>query len=441
MNRRRLGVVGLIGLLIAALPLAAPGPGMVPSASGGETGWLLGIYGDGLGVEPEAYYGFLWLAFVSYLCVLVAAPALDRRLLRWSVLLFVVAFALAPPLLSQDVFSYIDYARLGALHDLNPYTHTPAEAASDPAFAHVGWADSTSAYGPLFTVATYPLAWMPVATALWLLKGVAAASVLGLAALVARLAAARGLDPSRGLVLVALNPLVLVHVVGGAHNDATTMLLAVAACAGVLALRETSAGVALVSALALKISSAFVIPFALLGTQTPPTGRKPVHFRGNRPVGTRGWGRPIRRGDWGTRRLLAGLVLGLLAIGVVALAAFGTHALDSLALVGENQARVSNYSLPNLLAELAGVDVDPVRTAALILYCLFLAALLAWVWRGADWIRATGWASFGLLLASAWLLPWYIVWALPFAALSRDDRLVVAVLALTALQLAARVPL
>jgi glycosyl transferase family 87 len=447
---RRLGIAGLIGLAIAALPLAAPGAAMVPAASGDGPGWLLGVYGNGLGIEPGAYYGFLWLAFASYLCVLVAAPALDRRLLRWGVLLFVVAFALAPPLLSQDVFSYIDYARLGVVHDLNPYTHTPAEAASDPAFVHVGWADSTSAYGPLFTIATYPLAWMPVSTALWLLKGIAAASVLGLAALVARLAAVRGLDPSRGLAMVALNPLVLVHVVGGAHNDATTMLLAVSGCASVLALREASAGVALVSAVALKVSSAFVIPFAFLGTRTSSMGRKPTDIRGNRPVGVGGPALGAGEGRWWgwgqagwplAGRLLAGMVLGLLAIAVAALAAFGPHALDSLVLVGENQARVSNYSLPNLSAELLGVDIDPVRSAALALYCLLLAALLAWVWRGADWVRATGWAALGLLLASAWLLPWYIVWALPFAAISRDGRLVAAVLALTALQLAARVPL
>jgi hypothetical protein len=141
------------------------------------------------------------------------------------------------------------------------------------------------------------------------------------------------------------------------------------------------------------------------------------------------------------RRLLTGMALGLLAIGAVALVLFGTHALDSLALAGENLARVSNYSLPNLLAESLGADVDTVRAAALGAYCLLLVGLLVWVWRGADWIRGAGWAGLGLLLASAWLLPWYIVWVLPLAALSRDERLVAAVLALTALQLVARIPL
>jgi hypothetical protein len=109
--------------------------------------------------------------------------------------------------------------------------------------------------------------------------------------------------------------------------------------------------------------------------------------------------------------------------------------------VGENQDRVSNYSLPNLAFELFNVGIGPVRAVALGAYLLLLAALLLRVRRGGDWIAATGWAALGLLLATAWLLPWYVVWALPFAALSRDDRLLAAVLALTAVQLAARIPL
>jgi hypothetical protein len=390
---------------------------------------MSGVYGGGLGVSAWAYYALLWLAFASYLCVLLAAPALSRRLLLWACLLAVAAFALAPPLLSQDVFSYIDYARLGVVHGLNPYSHAPVDAAGDAAFPFVGWEDSSSAYGPLFTAGTYPLAWVSVPVALWLLKGFAAASVVGLAVLVARLAPARGLDANRVLAMVALNPLVLVHVIGGAHNDGVAMLLAMAGCAAVLARREAGGGFALLMAAAVKASSAFLIPFALLGTLGPSSGRH----------ADRGGAAAARLGRAG--RLLSGMALALAAIAVPALVLFGTHAFDSLALVGENQARVSNYSLPNLLSEFLGADVDTVRAVALGAYCLLFLALLASVWRGADWIRAAGWAGLGLLLASAWLLPWYVIWVLPLAALSRDGRLVGLVLALSALQLAARVPL
>ena len=162
--------------------------------------------------------------------------------------------------LSHDVYSYVDYARLGVVHGLDPYVHPPSAAAADPAFAEVDWTGATSAYGPLFTLATYPLAWLPVDAAVAALKAVAAAATLGLALVVARLAAARGVDPLRAAAFVALNPLVLVHVVGGAHNDGLAMLLAMLGVAAVLAAREGIGGAGLVAALAIKATAAFAAP-------------------------------------------------------------------------------------------------------------------------------------------------------------------------------------
>jgi Glycosyltransferase family 87 len=361
-------------------------------------------------VSPEATYALMWGGFGAYLSLLSVAPRLDRRLAWTAIVVSVAVFAVSPVLLSQDVYSYVSYARLGVVHGLDPYSNPPAAVPSDPAFGQVGWTDHASAYGPLFTLVTYPLAWLPVGTAVALLKALAALSVLGLAALASRLASARGVDPLRAATFVALNPLVLVHVVGGAHNDAMTMLLAFAGCGAVLAGRELGGGIALVGAAAFKASAAFVAPFALLASSRPP-------------------------------RLLAGAGLALVAIGMGAYLAFGWSWVEAISVVGENQGRVSNYSLPNLLSELTNIEIEAVRAASAVAYLVLLAALLVWTHRGGDWIRASGWAALGLLLATAWLLPWYLIWALPFAAISRDEGLVVAVLALTALQLAARIPL
>jgi hypothetical protein len=55
------------------------------------------------------------------------------------------------------------------------------------------------------------------------------------------------------------------------------------------------------------------------------------------------------------------------------------------------------------------------------------------VWRGRlDWITAAGWATVALLLTAGFLLPWYVAWLIPLAALSADRRLQGASLALTA---------
>ena len=65
---------------------------------------------------------------------------------------------LGPPLISQDVFGYLAFARMGALHGLDPYTHVAAEAPTDPVFQFIGWPFQHSPYGPLFTLASYAMA-------------------------------------------------------------------------------------------------------------------------------------------------------------------------------------------------------------------------------------------------------------------------------------------
>jgi len=355
----------------------------------------------------------MWVGFAAYLGVLAAAPALGGRVVWGTILVLVAAFAVAPVLLSHDVYSYVDYARLGVVHDLDPYVHPPDAVPTDPAFAEVAWTESTSAYGPLFTLATYPLAWLGVGVAVAVLKAVAALSVLGLAALAARLAAWRGAEPLRAAAFVALNPLVLVHVVGGAHNDGLTMLLAMLGVAAILSAREAAGGAALVAAVATKASAAFVVPFALLAT--------------------------VRDRSW--PKLLAGAALATALVVASAYLAFGWDWLGGFGLAGENQSRTSHMSVPITFARIAGLDPDPVRAAAALLYAALVAWLLVWTWRRGDWVRAAAWAALGLLLATSWLLPWYLIWLLPLAAISRDRPLQLLALALTAYQLGARIPL
>jgi alpha-1,6-mannosyltransferase len=295
------------------------------------------------------------------------------------------------------------------VHGLNPYMHPPAAAPFDPAYARVTWIDATSAYGPLFTLATFPLAWLAIWLAVAALKATAALSVLGIAILVARVAPARGVSPLGAAAFVALNPLVLIHVVGGAHNDSLAMLVMMIGVAATLSTLEGRAGVAYVAALAIKLPVAIAAPFALLGAQ--------------------------RR-----RRLLAGALGGAALLTAIAFLAFGRHWLDAIGLAGENQHRTSHMSIPITFARLTGLNPTAVRATALVLYATLFVYLLIRTWQGADWLRNAAWASFALLLATAWLLPWYLIWALPLVALSRDRPLQLLTLTLTAYQLPARMP-
>jgi hypothetical protein len=51
--------------------------------------------------------------------------------------------------------------------------------------------------------------------------------------------------------------------------------------------------------------------------------------------------------------------------------------------------------------------------------------LLRRVWhRHMDWLNAAGWATFVMLATAGSLLPWYVTWLLPLAAVSTDKRLI-----------------
>ena len=402
--------LALLALAAVSVLLAAPGADLVPAQVGDGPAWLRGIYGGGIDIGGGAYYALLWGAFAAYLAVLATAHRLPGRWLGAAIAVLVLGFTLAPPLLSQDVFSYISYARLGAEHGLNPYETAPAAVPGDAALPYVGWRDAVSAYGPAFTLASYPLGTIGVAPALWALKALAGLSVLGVAALTARLAAVRGVDPRMAAAFVGLNPLVLVHVVGGAHNDGLMMLLVMGAAAALAAGRELAAGSGVVGGAAIKVSGAFAAPFALVGS------RRRLPFL-----------------------LGAASAAGALAIATVAL--FGSGAVESLALVGENQAHTSRYSIPATISRITEVDVDVLRAVLLAAYALLVGWLLVWTARGGDWLRAAAWAAFGLLIATGWLLPWYLLWVLPLAAVARDRTLAGLVLALTAFQLINRVPM
>ena len=158
----------------------------------------------------------------------------------------------------------------------------------------------------------------------------------------------------------------------------------------------------------------------------------------------------------GARRkaaVVAGAVGAAVATIAISFAVFGLDAFDALTLIGQNQERTSRWSLPQRTADgigsLVGASPDTVvhftRAAFALAFIGVLLLLLHRVWQAphgsAYWVTAAGWATLALLLASAWLVPWYAIWLLPLAALSQSRRLFAASLALTAYMLVIAVPL
>lgn len=430
-------------------------------------GWMAGPLGGlwpGLTRSPTAlrwtFTGMLVAMYVCYALVLAYAPSLRERLrARWVIATIVALhaiFFLAPPMSLTDVFNYINYGRMEVVDHLNPYTTYPIlEPHSDPSYALSNWHQLLSPYGPLFTLITFALVPLGIAASFWTIKAILMAASLGTILLVWRCARMLGLDPVRAIALVGLNPIVIVWGLGGDHNDFLTVFAIVLGFYLLLRVRERErgapagarmdggvhgetegstttsppapegathdnllaataigAGVAFVIATALKASAGLLIPIVLVSLLRSPRRR--------------------------LVQVVGGMVLAGLVLGAASLAAFGLHIPDL-----STQARlVTPISIPNLigLALGAGGETEALHTLLTAILALSLLGACVMAWRRGSAIAASGWATVALLVTLGWVLPWYILWLLPLAALADSRRLRRAALVLGAYLIVAWAP-
>jgi hypothetical protein len=356
--------------------------------------------------------------YAAYLLLLASGPALSARLVIGVVLLVHGIFLLAPPLALTDVFNYINYGRMEVVHNLNPYTTIPIlEPHSDPSYALSNWHQLLSPYGPLFTLLTFLVVPLGVAASFWALKVILAAASLAMLALVWRCARLLGRDPVAAVALVGLNPIVLVWGLGGDHNDSLMLLCIVLGFYLLLRLRAgeastaarrrrwllglpplgLAAGAAFVAAAAIKASAAVLIPVVLAG---------------------------IARSKRSLAAVLAGMLLTGAVLGLASLIVFGLHVPD----LNTQSRLVTNESVPNLIGLAIGAGGET-ETLRVVLSGVLVGTVLACcvrAWRAQESLSASGWASLVLLVTLSWVLPWYVLWVLPLAALSRSRRLRVA---------------
>jgi hypothetical protein len=210
---------------------------------------------------------FLVLGALSFLEL---ARATWRGLLSLrSVVVFAVGlhvfFLFVPNLFSQDVYNYTMYGRIVVEHGGNPYVDEPEDFPDDALLPLIGYQETPSVYGPVFTAlsAGVVLATPDDASAIWFFKFISVAA--SLAAMWLVIAAAKSVVPTKvafAAAMVGLNPAVLFHTVGGAHND-TLAGACIAAAALFVVRRKTMWAVALLT-LGTLIKSVVVLPLVLL---------------------------------------------------------------------------------------------------------------------------------------------------------------------------------
>lgn len=340
--------------------------------------------------------------------------AVTRAAWQWS-LPMLGAF----PIFSRDVYSYLQQGRVVAL-GLDPYREGVSRL---PGWFMQGadsiWAESPSPYGPLFLL---------FAEGAWRFSGgnielgVLCFRLLALAGMalclwaVRRLADAAGRGGRWAAWLCVANPLFLLYMVAGAHNDA---LMSGLMLAGLLLLVRLPRrrlhglwGLVLISlSVAIKPLTALALPFAAL---LLPAGWAPFRAGGRPPR------RRERLGSWITTAAVALAVLTILGAGTGLW--FGWAA----AMLTSGDAAFP-YAPVGLVGLGLGWLVDavspvPARSAANAFYTLMtLAALVFTAWmalrrRPVDPVLSSAAVLVVAVLTAPIIQPWYLLWVLPLFA-------------------------
>lgn len=339
--------------------------------------------------------------------------------LRWIVPAWTAPLLLSVPMFSRDAYSYLAQGAL--LRDgFDPYGVGPV-ANPGVLLDNVSnvWTTTTAPYGPLFLLLGRGITSVTgdnVIAGTMLLRLTMLPGLALMMWAVPRLAKHLGGRATTAVWLAVLNPLVLIHLIGGVHNELLMVGLMTAGI--VLALEHRHvAGIALVAiAVAIKATAGLALPFLVwiwmlhIRDRARTDGRTPpspwLTF-----TRTAGIGATVFVAVFAVSSLVAGVGIGWLT-----------------ALSGS--AKIINWlSLPTILAHLVTVGtswfldlrLDPVLYVTRLLCSVALVVILAaaWWWgrrSERDAVKGILIALVATVVLSPAALPWYYSWPLAIAA-------------------------
>lgn len=334
----------------------------------------------------------------------------------WLVLaLWSLPLLLVPPVLSNDAVLYADLGWI-TLNGLDPYTVGLASAGG-PFAAQVDplWAGSTVAYPPLTLLLDAGIVALSGADPYWSVVAMripVLASLVVIALLIPRIAVAMGMRPRGALWLGLLNPLLVLHFVGGAHNDAPMVALTLTAIWLVLVVPRTWMSL-LVAPVVVGVAMAFKQQggLAVVAVAGLPVAATLVDLPPVRRVLLLGW-----------RTAVAALVTIATFVGICLASGLGFGWTGGLDLMGLAPTPAPLAALAKAGAALAGAtggDPEAFLRVAGLVGTAILAVVLAWILVVfADRpLAAVAWGSLAIAVLGQALHPWYLPWSLALLAL------------------------
>ncbi len=369
-------------------------------------------YGHGRDLAGWMIYigvGLMALAWVR-LGREVLAHRVDGRAVRTTALVWIAPTLLSPPLFTRDVFSYLAQGAL-PLNGFDPYAVGPEAMTgifSDN--VHYFWQDTPAPYGPLFILIAKSVSWLVgdniilgvVLMRLALLPGLLL-FVWALPELTRRLG---GRVPVAMWIAVA-NPMMVIHMIGGGHND--LLVVGLLAAGSLVALRGAPVGgIALVTAaMAVKASAAVALPFLVLVWAGQLSG--PLRSRVLRAIAG---GVAVFLVVFAACTLAAGVSLGWLpALNAPSMI---VNWMSIPTGIGEFLHTVTASVIPTVPKQ-PFINVARILGAALLLW---IAGRQWWAARegGPDAVRRAGVVLLAVAVLSPATLPWYVSWGMALVA-------------------------
>ncbi|MCF8569798.1 polyprenol phosphomannose-dependent alpha 1,6 mannosyltransferase MptB [Gordonia sp. HY002] len=154
------------------------------------------------------------------------ARRMSRSQIYQTLVMWTAPLVLAPPLLSKDVYSYLAQSAI-AYRGMDPYTYSPMRGLGVDHVLTLSvpnlWKDTPAPYGPLFLWIGEHITAITgenITVAVLLHRVVALFGVAMIVWSLPRLARRCGVSSVTALWLGALNPLLILHLIGGIHNEA-----------------------------------------------------------------------------------------------------------------------------------------------------------------------------------------------------------------------------
>ncbi len=397
----RTGTLGSCLIFVGSLT-----PAFLPAHTGFHHLWLLRSLQDGAGrvvATAVLLFGVLML-LSAWLRLYPRDDGIDVS--RTTLVLWSLPLLLAPPLFSDDAYSYAAQGRIVQL-GMDPYAVGPGQlGGSFASQVDPVWLNTPAPYGPLALQIQHLVVYLsggdPYVSAV-AMRLPALAALVVIVTLLPRLARALGKDPRFALWLGVLNPLTVLHLLGGAHNDAVMIALVVVALWLATKRRLVLASLAVALAAAVKQPALVaVVAVGILYAPAPP----------------RSLAESWTRARWAYVAAASAIALAGFAV-ITAATGLGYGWIGAMGVPGQ----VRNYlapstSLGSLLEtalRLAGHETGaglalPVTRAVALLVC---ALVLAWlVLRRAPRqpVTALVLMLLAIVVCAPTVQPWYVLW-------------------------------